>query len=348
MIQSWTTGFQVIITLCAVLVSGTSRASEAQRELALKVFGTMPATMPGSDNDTPEHIALGQALYFETALSANGSQSCNTCHDLDNTGSGTEPRSASVGALGDKGTRNSLTTWNAGFQFAQFWDGRAKTLSEQARSPILNPAEMALASEQEAVERLARKNYQPLFARAFPDKDVPLTFENITHALAAFQRTLITQDRFDAWLLGDDEALDEQEIRGMERFVRVGCNACHNGPLMGGQLFMKMGLVNPYPNHEDKGRAFVTGSSADNFLFKVPTLRHVAQTAPYFHDGAVFSLEQAVKDTAWHQLGTRLTDQDVADISAFLRTLDNTRKFNIDGLDTDDGKSVIDGAAQRK
>ncbi|STO98505.1 cytochrome-c peroxidase [Grimontia hollisae] len=328
MTQSRTTRIQALIMLSVALASCLSSASEAQRELALKVFGTMPDRMPGSEDDTPEQIALGKALYFETALSVNDSQSCNSCHDLNVTGTGTEPRSVSVGALGETGTRNSLTTWNAGFQFVQFWDGRAKTLSEQARSPILNPAEMALTSEQEAVENLSEKNYQPLFAKAFPNKDLPLTFENITLALAAFQRTLITQDRFDEWLLGNDNALDEREIRGMERFVRVGCNACHNGPLMGGQLFMKMGLVNPYPNREDKGRAFVTGNSADNFIFKVPTLRHVAQTAPYFHDGAVFSLEQAVKDTAWHQLGTKLSEQDVTDISAFLRALDNTRELN--------------------
>ncbi|EOD79885.1 Cytochrome c551 peroxidase [Grimontia indica] len=302
-------------------------ASEDLRQLGLSVFGVMPMAMPSSENDTSEQVALGKALYFETTLSGNGSQSCNSCHDLDKSGSGTEPLSVSVGALGKQGTRNSLTTWNAGFQFVQFWDGRAKTLHEQARSPILNPIEMALSTEEEAVRRLKEKGYQSKFDLAFPQDENPLVFNNITQALAAFQRTLVTQDRFDEWLMGDDTALSAQEKRGMKRFITVGCHACHNGPLMGGQLFMKMGLVNPYPNEIDKGRASVTGNSADNFIFKVPTMRNVGQTSPYFHDGAVFSLEQAVRDTAWHQLGVKLNEQDVDDMTAFLRSLDNKKKI---------------------
>ncbi|CZF85610.1 cytochrome-c peroxidase [Grimontia marina] len=309
------------------LLSLNVMASDDLRQLGLSVFGVMPHSMPGSEKDSPEQIELGKNLYFETALSGNGSQSCNSCHDLDKSGSGTEPLSISVGALGKLGTRNSLTTWNAGFQFVQFWDGRAKTLSEQAKSPILNPLEMAMSSEEEAVVRLKEKGYKPQFDKAFPHDENTLSFNNITQALAAFQRTLVTQDRFDDWLMGDDNALSEQEVRGMKRFVTAGCHACHNGPLMGGQLFMKMGLVNPYPNKVDKGRASVTGNSADNFIFKVPTMRNVGKTSPYFHDGAVFSLEQAVRDTAWHQLGVKLNEQDVEDMTAFLQSLDNKKKI---------------------
>ncbi|MGF1865992.1 c-type cytochrome [Enterovibrio norvegicus] len=302
-------------------------ATEPLQTLANTLFGPLPETMPGSEFDTPERIALGKALYFETALSAVDNQSCNTCHNLLDGGSGAEPLSVSVGALGKLGTRNSLTTWNAGFQFAQFWDGRAKDLAEQARGPITNPIEMGLSSEEEAIDKLKDKGYQDAFAAAFPDADDALTFDHLTESLAAFQRTLVTEDRFDMYLAGDITALNAQEKRGLERFISTGCNACHNGPLLGGELFMKMGLVKPYPNKIDKGRAHVTGSSADNFMFKVPTLRNVAQTAPYFHDGAVFNLDQAVRDTAWHQLGVKLSEEDVKDISAFFASLDNTKKI---------------------
>ncbi|WP_028021478.1 cytochrome-c peroxidase [Enterovibrio calviensis] len=321
-------------TICkALLVNSTlffsANASSAEplQMLANDLFGALPREMPGSEFDTPERIALGKALYFETALSVNDNQSCNTCHNLLDGGSGTEPLSVSVGSRGTLGTRNSLTTWNAGFQFVQFWDGRAKNLAEQASGPITNPIEMGLSSKEEAIKKLKEKGYQDAFVAAFPDADYALTFDHLVESLAAFQRTLVTEDRFDAYLAGETTALTDQEKRGLDRFISTGCNACHNGPLLGGELFMKMGLVNAYSNTTDKGRAHLTGSSADNFIFKVPTLRNVAQTAPYFHDGAVFDLDQAVRDTAWHQLGVTLSEEDVKDISAFFTALDNTKKI---------------------
>ncbi|MGF1768847.1 c-type cytochrome [Enterovibrio makurazakiensis] len=317
--------FKALFVSSSIGFSVNAFSLEPLQTLANSLFGPLPSEMPGSEQDTPERIALGKTLYFETALSANGNQSCNTCHNLLDGGSGTELSSVSVGSLGTLGTRNSLTTWNAGFQFVQFWDGRAKNLREQASGPITNPIEMGLSSEEEAIQRLKDKGYQAAFIAAFPDADNALTFEHLTESLAAFQRTLVTEDRFDLYLAGDATALSTQEKRGLERFISTGCNACHNGPLLGGELFMKMGLVKPYPNKIDKGRAHVTGSSADNFMFKVPTLRNVAQTAPYFHDGAVFNLDQAVRDTAWHQLGVKLSEEDVKDISAFFASLDNTK-----------------------
>lgn len=302
------------------------KADDNLRTLATSVFGQLPERMPGDENDTKARIDLGQALFFETALSVNYTQSCNSCHNLEGNGSGTDNLRVSIGALGHEGVRNSPTVWNAGFQFAQFWDGRAVDLKAQAQSPILNENEMALPSKEEAVKRLGQlEKYQILFQAAFPDNSTPIKFDHITEALAAFQRTLITKDRFDAFLAGDDAALNEQEKKGLYTFIKSGCNGCHNGPLMGGKLFMKMGLVNPYPNKIDKGRAEVTGKRRHNFLFKVPTLRNVAQTAPYFHDGAVFDLGKAVLDTGWHQLGIRFTEEETMDIVAFLNSLDNTR-----------------------
>ena len=242
-------------------------------------------------------------------------------------GAGVDGLKVAIGALGTSGIRNTPSTWNAGFQFAQNWDGSAKNLEAQARDPILSTMEMGLESEKVAVKRLTKAKYKKAFKKAFPDSPRALSFENITRALAAFQRTLITQDRFDLYLAGDDKALNKQEKQGLSLIFTKGCIACHSGPMMGGQFFMKMGLVKPYPNTQDKGKGDISGKTHDEFMFKVPPLRNVAQTAPFFHDGAGKDLEQAVLDTGWHQLGIRLNEKEVADLSAFLRTLNNTRPY---------------------
>lgn len=290
------------------------------------VIGKIPNAMPGAEGDSAALVELGEKLYFETALSLNYTQSCNSCHNILQGGHGVDHKKTSVGALGGAGRRNAPSTWNAGFQWLQNWDASAKTLAEQAESPILDPNEMALPSMQEAVKRL-QAEYDELFKLAFPSSSRPLTFENITKALAAFQRTLITQDRFDAFLQGDIKALNEQEKRGFLQFQKNGCMSCHSGPMLGGQFVMKLGVVVPYPNTEDKGYAEVTGREDHNYLFKVPILRNVANTAPYFHDGAGATLEEAVFLTGWHQLGKKLSDSEVQDISAFLTSLNNIKPY---------------------
>ena len=272
----------LVFLLASLLLIAKAEASEELQRLANTLFGQLPDTMPGHENDTHEIIALGKALYFETALSVNDTQSCNSCHNIRDNDGGVDHLKTSPGALGKLGRRNSPSTWNAGFQFAQFWDGRAKNLVEQAKSPLLNPMEMALPSEQSAVDKLSQIGYLDQFINAFPEEPSPLRFDNILKALAAFQRTLVTHDRFDDFLAGDNTALTPKEKNGLQTFINTGCNACHNGPLMGGELMMKMGLVNAYPNKDDRGKAEVTGNSADNYLFKVPPLRNVAKTAPYF------------------------------------------------------------------
>ncbi len=260
------------------------------RDHANSIFGRIPSQMNQSDNDSPARIGLGERLYFEKALSVNNTQSCNTCHNILNGGAGVDNLRTSIGALGKPGRRNAPSTWNAGFQFAQNWGASVKTLAEQARQPILNPLEMAMPSESEAVEKLKRAGYEKAFKQAFSGDARPLSYINISEALAAFQRTLITQDRFDLFLAGDDDALNEQEKRGLRLVLNKGCSTCHSGPLMGGQFIIKMGLVNPYPNTQDKGRAEVSGRKQDDFLFKVPILRNIAQTAPFFHDGMAADL----------------------------------------------------------
>lgn len=319
--------FFTAISVYSVGVFAQGESSEELRTRANVMFGQLPRVMPGSENDTLEIIQLGEKLYFETALSLNNSQSCNSCHNILDGGAGVDNLKTSPGALGVLGTRNTPSTWNAGFQFAQNWDSSAKTLEEQAIGPIFSPMEMGLTSEKMAVKKLKKAGYKKVFKRAFPDSKKPLSFENITLALAAFQRTLVTDDRFNHFLAGDDSALSEQEKNGLSRVLKNSCSTCHSGKLMGGQFVIKMGLVQPYPNTEDKGLGAITGRAAHDFLFKVPSLRNTATTAPFFHDGAGQSLEEAVFATGWHQLGIKLNEQDVMDISAFLRALDNITPY---------------------
>jgi cytochrome c peroxidase len=286
----------------------------------------LPDKMPGADKDTPALVALGKKLYLDKRLSANNSQSCNSCHNVEGRGGGVDNEPTSPGAFGKRGGRNSPTTLNAGFQFAQFWDGRAADLVAQAKGPILNPIEMAMPSEAEVIKKLkATSDYPPLFDKAFAGAGDKLTYDNLARAIAAFERTLITRDRLDDLLKGNDKALTAVELKGADLFLKTGCTTCHTGPLIGGNMYMKVGLVNPYPT-TDLGRHEVTKDNDDKFKFKVPTLRNIALTAPYFHDGKIATLPDAVKKMAWHQLGKELKDDEVKAIVAFLGSLsDKTR-----------------------
>ncbi len=294
---------------------------KALRKQALEVVSPIPDKMPGSENDTPALVKLGKELYFEKALSENQTQSCNTCHEVEGKKGGADNEATSLGAFGKRGGRNSPTTLNAGFQFAQFWDGRADDLVAQAKGPVLNPVEMAMPSEAVVVQRLTSKDkYQKLFKEAFPGVTEPVSYHNMAMAIAAFERTLITRDRFDDFLKGDDKALNEAELKGLQHYLTMGCTTCHYGPVMGGQVFQKIGLVKPFPT-DDKGRFEVTKEEDDEYRFKVPMLRNVALTHPYFHKGQIATLEEAVRKMAWHQLGKELTDGEVKELVAFLHSL---------------------------
>lgn len=289
---------------------------------ASSIFGVLPNKMPGSENDSPELIELGKKLYFETRLSVNNTMSCNTCHDINNM-AGVDNKPTSPGALqGTMGTRNTPTVFNAGFQFAQFWDGRAPDLKEQAKGPILNPVEMAMPNEKEVVKVISSiPEYKEMFQKAFPNEKNPITFDNIAHAIAAFERTLVSKSRYDEWITGNKNALTDEEKIGLKNFIEVGCITCHTGPLFGGNLYQKMGLVKPYSNTKDLGRYEVTKQESDKFMFKVAMLRNVALTHPYFHDGSTHSLEEAVKIMADINLGKQLTDEQLKSIVAFLKSL---------------------------
>lgn len=289
---------------------------------AKSIFGVMPAKMPGSENDTPEMIELGKKLYFETKLSKTGTQSCNTCHNIE-TMAGTDNLPVSPGAIeGKKGRRNSPTVLNAGYHFVQFWDGRSPDLVDQAKGPILNPDEMAFETEAQVEEAIgAIPEYQEMFKKAFPTSDKSLSFQNIAEAIAAFERTLISRSRYDDFMDGNRGALSNTEQRGMKLFIETGCITCHTGHQFGANMYQKMGLVHAYENTEDMGRYEVTKEETAKYMFKVASLRNVTLTYPYFHDGAVQDLSEAVKKMAWMNLGKELKPEEIDQIVAFLNAL---------------------------
>jgi len=290
---------------------------------AKAVFKQLPATMPGSENDTPEIIALGKKLYFDVRLSIEDNQSCNTCHAVDFNGAGVDNLPTSPGSIVKTiGTRNSPTVLNAGFHFTQFWDGRSPDLQDQAKGPILNPVEMGMPSESAVEKKIgAITEYKEMFKAA----GMEITYDNLAEAIAAFERTLITKDRFDMFLKGNPQALKDNEIEGLGLFIDKGCTTCHTGELLGGNMYQKMGLLKPYADTVDKGRFEVTGLENDKYMFKVPSLRNIALTAPYFHDGKVKTLKEATILMADIQLAKTLTDDEANKIVSFLESLSDIK-----------------------
>ena len=314
--------FTTIITVCMLLTTNVVADTELLILRANRIFSPLPDAMPGSEKDTPERIALGEKLYFEKRLSINNSQSCSSCHRLKDGFAGVDNLPTSPGARKELGTRNSPTVLNAGWQDSQFWDGRAEDLVEQAKGPILNPIEMGMPDEQSVVNKIKSiAEYQKAFATAFTGEKQPITYQNIAEAIAAFERTLITPGRFDDFLNGDADALSISEQRGLEEFIKLDCKSCHDGILLGGEMYEPLGKENAYENQTDQGIYQLTKDEDDRMFFKVAPLRNVALTAPYFHDGKIETLEQAVREMAILQLDEKLTDQQVGDITSFLKSL---------------------------
>jgi cytochrome c peroxidase len=313
-----------LLTTALLLVSASAFADDVDLLMsrANRFFSPLPQSMPGSENDTPESIALGKKLYFEKRLSINNTQSCASCHILENGSAGVDNLPTSPGAKGEMGTRNSPTVLNAGWQDSQFWDGRAEDLVEQAKGPILNPIEMGMPDEQ-TVENKIREisQYQNAFAKVFPNDKPAITYQNIAEAIAAFERTLITPSRFDDFMNGDSAALSEVEQRGLRTFMKLDCKSCHDGKLLGGETYEPLGKENPYENQADQGMYTVTKDEDDRMFFKVAALRNVALTAPYFHDGKIETLDEAVRKMGKLQLDEELTNQQVSDIVRFLKAL---------------------------
>lgn len=288
----------------------------------LTPFGKpLPAQFESKDNPiTDEKVALGRMLYYDPRLSINHDISCNSCHDLANYG--VDGQRTSPGHKKQLGKRNSPTVYNAAAHFVQFWDGRAASIEEQAAGPMINPLEMACANHKQ-IETLCGSipQYVDLFKKAFPGDKLPINIKNITLAIGAFERKLTTPARFDKFLGGDMKALTDEEKTGFLKFMDSGCTACHMGNQLGGTLYQKLGLIKPWPNEKDLGRFEVTKNEADRMMFKVPSLRNVTKTGPYFHDGSVDSLEEAIKMMARHQTAAEVSDADAKAIATFLNSL---------------------------
>lgn len=310
-------------------LSDTESSSNKFKELneqARQVFGVLPAVAENPENlITSEKVKLGKKLYFEKRLSKDNTQSCNTCHDLNSYG--VDNKSFSEGNNGGLGGRNSPTTLNAALHIAQFWDGREPDVEAQAGGPILNPDEMEMANEQVVVERLSKiDEYKSLFAEAFPGEDPSITYDNLKKAIGAFERKLITPSKFDDYIAGNDDALNEKEKTGLQTFINSGCLACHSGNLLGGNMYQKFGLFGNYWEYTksqkiDEGKFEVTKNESDKYIFKVPSLRNVEKTAPYFHDGSVQDLDEAIRIIAKVQVNKDLTEKETNEIVDFLMTL---------------------------
>ncbi len=286
-----------------------------------RMMGKLPEVIPSETNPlTDAKIHLGRMLFYEPRLSKGRDVSCNSCHDLANYG--VDGKRFSTGFKGQLGGRNSPTVYHAAGHLAQFWDGRAADVEEQAKGPVLNPVEMAMASEAEVVATLrAIPGYRTAFAKAFPGAAEPVTFNNMALAIGAFERKLVTPSRWDRFLAGDRAAITQEEMQGHHEFMHGGCATCHNGPYIGGKMFQKLGAEKPWPATDDLGRIAVTKNAADRMVFKVPSLRNVEKTGPYFHSGHVNTLPEAVQLMGRHQLGTELEPQQVTRIVAWLKSL---------------------------
>lgn len=296
------------------------------RAAALEWFEPIPETPVAPEGNilSPERVDLGAMLFFDPRMSRSGIFSCQSCHNVGL--GGTDGLETSIGHGWQQGPRNSPTMLNAIFNIAQFWDGRAPDLAEQAKGPVQAGVEMNNTPENLVETLETMPGYVDAFAAAFPDEDAPIHFDNFARAVEAFEATLITPNSaFDRFLNGDDAAMSEQEKRGLDAFMTTGCIACHAGVNLGGQEYYPFGLIERPGGsvlpEGDRGRFEVTQTVDDEYVFRAAPLRNVALTAPYFHSGVVWDLSEAVHIMSSSQLGTELAEPQADDIVAFLGTL---------------------------
>jgi len=315
----------LIITLVFAAVTMASGADDPMKQ-AQGLFKPIPQTPPAIEGNpaSPEKVELGRMLYFDPRLSESHLISCQTCHNVGL--AGVDLQETSTGHGWQRGPRNAPTVLNAVYNIAQFWDGRAKDLAEQAKGPVQAGVEMNSTPELAVGTLKSMPGYEKAFAAAFPDKEDPVTFDNMAKAIEVFEATLITPNApFDKYLKGDAGVLSAQEKKGLSLFMNKGCAGCHNGINVGGQGYFPFGLVKKPGADilppEDKGRYAVTKTASDEYVFKAPSLRNIARTPPYFHSGQVWNLETAVAVMGSAQLGATLTEQETRDIEAFLVSL---------------------------
>ncbi|WP_297889134.1 cytochrome c peroxidase [Sulfurihydrogenibium sp.] len=289
------------------------------------LFAPLPENFSISENPiTPEKVYLGKLLFFERRLSINNMVSCSTCHAIEYYYS--SPASKQMGALKLQ-PRNAPTVLNSAGQFVQHWIGNRKDVEDQAFQSLTGPAAFGNSNLNTVEEKLRKiQDYVDLFKKAFPNDPEPIKAENIAKAIGAFERTLLTPSRFDDYLKGNKKALSKEEKIGLQTFINVGCASCHNGTLVGGNSYQKFGILEPYWKYTksesiDNGRFEITKNETDKYVFKVPSLRNVTQTSPYFHDGSVDSLEEAIWIMGKVQLGKDLSKKEIQYILKFLKTL---------------------------
>lgn len=300
------------LTSIAIFIAGIFASAHAISAEPIEVIKAVKVT-------EPEKVELGKMLFFEPRLSKSGYISCNSCHNLATGGVDALP--TSVGHNWQQGPINSPTVLNANYMLAQFWDGRASDLQAQAAGPIENPKEMGYSHALATQTIASMPAYRAHFTTVYGDENV--TIDRLTDAISTFEKTLVTPNSpFDQYLLGKQDAISVDAKAGYQLFKSKGCVSCHNGPAVGGTMYMKMGLIKPFhTNNPAEGRIAVTGKEADKFVFKVPTLRNIELTYPYFHDGSVWTLEEAVNTMADIQLGQKLSDKENLEMVAFLVSL---------------------------
>jgi cytochrome c peroxidase len=312
--------------MASVCLAGDALGADQLMTSAQALFKPIPASAPELPGNpaTPAKVELGKMLYFDPRLSASHAISCNSCHNVGL--GGVDAEETSIGHQWQRGGRNAPTVLNAVFNTAQFWDGRAKDLEAQAGGPMINPIEMASPREHVSEQLAAIPGYVAAFKAAFPAEPNSVTLDNAQKAIATFEATLITPNApFDRYLKGDASALSAKQTQGLRAFTSKGCSACHNGINLGGGMYAPFGTVEK-PGAEllppnDKGRFTVTKTATDEYVFKVPTLRNIALTAPYFHSGRSWDLRQAVAVMGSSQLGAQLTPEEIDSIVAFLGAL---------------------------
>jgi cytochrome c peroxidase len=283
-------------------------------------FGPLPSVVSTPSNAlSDEKIALGRMLYYDERLSKDHTVSCNSCHLLDKYG--VDGKKVSTGHAQQEGTRNSPSVYNSAGYFALMWDGKFPNVEEQSAGPLLKPVEMSATPKRVEQTLGSIPEYVQAFAKAFPGEKAPVSFENVKKAIGAFERKLFTPSRWEKYLAGEKSALTAPEKVGFNTFVETGCPTCHFGPYVGATMFQKLGLMKAWPTTRDRGRFELTQKNEDYMVFRVPSLRNVAMTGPYLHDGSLTSLNEVVRMMARHQIGKELTDPQIAAIVTWLGAL---------------------------
>ncbi len=328
----------IIIVLSLLFFTGLLFADNGDEDLlkqAKQIFSPLPQVMFSEKNPvTPEKVKLGKILFYETRISVDGTVSCVRCHPIGLYAA--DGLKKSIGNNCKVNPRNAPTIFNAAGQISAHWIGNRTDVEDQARQSVIGPPSFGMPSH-EAVEKKLKeiKGYGELFKKAFPGETDPITVDNLAKAIGAFERTLVTPSHFDSFLKGDIAALNGQEKRGLRTYMEAGCIMCHFGPYLGGQVYQKSGIFEPYWKYTksepiDEGRYAVTKNEADKYVFKVPIHRNVAKTAPYFHDGSIDKLEDAVWIMGKIQMGKDLNKSQVEEIVTFLKSL--TGKIPEDAL----------------